>query len=95
MSSAPRFLPPRLQRPSIPAPTPVAQALRDHAALARLGERLEGSRRRLRLIAPALPGPNTDTNIVAAAPPALDPAAPAYAHAGVLARFRFRRVAGG
>lgn len=57
MSSAPRFLPPRLQRPSIPAPTPVAQALRDHAALARLGERLEGSRRRLRLIAPALPGP--------------------------------------
>ncbi len=29
--------------------------------------------------APALPGPNTDTNIVAAAPPALDPAAPAPA----------------
>jgi len=56
MSSAPRYLPPKVPRASIPAPTPVAQVLREHASLARLGERLEDSRRRLRLIAPALPG---------------------------------------
>ncbi|KQW42788.1 hypothetical protein ASD88_19845 [Pelomonas sp. Root662] len=35
---------------------PVAQALRAHAGLVQLGERLEASRRRLRTIAPALPG---------------------------------------
>ena len=56
MSGPPRYLPPKVPRVSIPAPTPVAQALREHAALALLGERLEGSRRRLRLISPALPG---------------------------------------
>jgi hypothetical protein len=61
MSSAPRYLPPKIPRTSIPAPTPVAQALREHAGLARLGERLEGSRRRLRLIAPALPGQLADS----------------------------------
>jgi hypothetical protein len=53
--SLPRYLPPR-PRPSVPDPMPVAQALRAHESLVRLGERLEGSRRRLRLIAPALPG---------------------------------------
>jgi len=61
MSSPPRYLPPKVPRASIPSPTPVAQALREHAALARLGERLEGSRRRLRLIAPALPGNLADS----------------------------------
>ncbi|PTT90191.1 hypothetical protein DBR42_06470, partial [Pelomonas sp. HMWF004] len=40
----------------MPEPLPVAQALRAHEGLARLGERLEASRRRLRTIAPALPG---------------------------------------
>lgn len=40
----------------MPEPLPVAQALRAHDGLARLSERLEASRRRLRTIAPALPG---------------------------------------
>jgi hypothetical protein len=61
MTTPPRYLPPKAPRASIPAPTPVAQALREHAALARLGERLEGSRKRLRLIAPALPGHLADS----------------------------------
>jgi hypothetical protein len=56
MSSAARYLATKLPRSSVPAPTPVAQALREHSALSRLGERLEGSRRRMQLIAPALPG---------------------------------------
>lgn len=56
MTAPPRYLPSKVPRAAVPAPTPVAQALRDHASLARLGERLEGSRRRLRLISPALPG---------------------------------------
>lgn len=55
MSSAPRYLAPKGQRASVPDPMPVAQALRQHEGLARLGERLEASRRRLRVIAPALP----------------------------------------
>lgn len=56
MSSDPRYLAPRRTRASVPSPTPVAQALRQHAGLALLGERLEASRRRLGVIAPALPG---------------------------------------
>lgn len=51
-----RYLGPRAQRASVPSPTPVAQALREHEGLAQLGLRLEASRRRLRVIAPALPG---------------------------------------
>ena len=54
--SLPRYLAPKGQRVSIPDPTPVAQAMRAHEGLARLGERLEASRRRLRVITPALPG---------------------------------------
>ena len=56
MSSAPRYLAPKKLRASVPDPMPVAQALRAHEGLARLGERLEASRRRLRVITPALPG---------------------------------------
>ncbi|NCT82849.1 MAG: hypothetical protein GXC94_06880 [Comamonadaceae bacterium] len=56
MSSAPRYLAPRRVRASVPSPTPVAQALRAHEGLNQLGARLEASRRRLRVIAPALPG---------------------------------------
>lgn len=56
MSSAPRYLAPKTTRATVPSPTPVAQALREHAGLALLGERLEASRRRLRVITPALPG---------------------------------------
>ena len=56
MASPPRYLAPRAQRASVPDPMPVAQALRSHEGLVRLGERLEASRRRLRVIAPALPG---------------------------------------
>lgn len=52
----PRYLAPKVGRASIPDPVPVAQALRAHESLVRLGERLEASRRRLRVIAPALPG---------------------------------------
>ncbi|MFG6430461.1 hypothetical protein [Roseateles sp. LYH14W] len=54
--SAPRYLAPKIQRVSVPDPMPVAQALRAHEGLVRLGERLEASRRRLRVIAPGLPG---------------------------------------
>lgn len=50
-----RYLRPR-PRVSVPEPTPIAQALRAHATLAQLGQRLDASRRRLRTIAPALPG---------------------------------------
>ncbi len=52
----PRYLAPQRLRASVPDPMPVAQALSTHESLIRLGERLEASRRRLRLIAPALPG---------------------------------------
>ena len=52
----PRYLAPKGIRASIPSPTPMADVLRGHEGLARLGERLEASRRRLRVIAPALPG---------------------------------------
>jgi hypothetical protein len=52
----PRYLSPRGVRASVPSPTPVADVMRAHDGLARLGERLEASRRRLRVIAPALPG---------------------------------------
>ena len=54
--SLPRYLAPKGVRASVPDPVPVAQALRSHESLVRLGERLEASRRRLRVIAPALPG---------------------------------------
>ncbi|MFG6416365.1 hypothetical protein ACG02S_20940 [Roseateles sp. DC23W] len=54
---APRYLTAKGRRPSVPDPMPVAQALRAHESLARLSERLEASKRRLRVIAPALPGP--------------------------------------
>lgn len=40
----------------MPSPTPVGQALREHATLALLRQRLDASRRRLQIIAPALPG---------------------------------------
>jgi hypothetical protein len=52
----PRYLAPKGLRSSVPDPMPVAQALRTHESLIRLGERLESSRRRLHVIAPALPG---------------------------------------
>lgn len=52
----PRYLAPTRVRASVPSPTPMVDALRAHEGLARLGERLEASRRRLRVIAPALPG---------------------------------------
>ncbi len=51
----PRYLAAKAIRASVPAPTPVASALRAHESLVRLGERLEASRRCLRVIAPALP----------------------------------------
>ncbi len=54
--SLPRYLAPKGVRASVPDLVPVAQALRSHESLVRLGERLEASRRRLRVIAPALPG---------------------------------------
>ncbi|HEV6968989.1 MULTISPECIES: hypothetical protein [Roseateles] len=57
MSSAPRYLGPKVHRASVPSPTPVAEAMRAHEGLSQLGARLEASRRRLRIIAPALPGP--------------------------------------
>jgi hypothetical protein len=53
--AAPRYLIPA-PRASVPDPTPIAAALRAHEGLALLSQRLEASRRRLRLIAPALPG---------------------------------------
>lgn len=56
MSSAPRYLAPKRVRVSVPSPTPVAQALRAHEGLNQLSARLEASRRRLRVIGPALPG---------------------------------------
>jgi hypothetical protein len=56
MSSAPRYLAPKRVRASVPSPTPVADALRAHEGLSQLNARLEASRRRLRIIAPALPG---------------------------------------
>jgi len=40
----------------VPDPVPISDALRAHDTLAQLGQRLEASRRRLHLIAPALPG---------------------------------------
>jgi hypothetical protein len=54
--STPRYLPPRIIRTSVPSPKPVSDVMRAHDGLAQLGERLEGSRRRMRVIAPALPG---------------------------------------
>jgi len=56
MSSTPRYLAPKRVRASIPSPTPVAEALRAHEGLSQLSARLEASRRRLRIISPALPG---------------------------------------
>ncbi|MGM9484611.1 hypothetical protein ACS5PN_25680 [Roseateles sp. NT4] len=56
MATPPRYLAPKRVRASIPSPTPVAEALRAHEGLAQLNARLEASRRRLRIIAPALPG---------------------------------------
>lgn len=55
MSSAPFPSGPRRTRPSVPSPTPVADALRAHEGLRQLGARLEASRRRLQVITPALP----------------------------------------
>ncbi len=52
---APRYLVAKT-RASVPSPTPVADALRAHEGLAQLGMRIEASRRRLRIVAPALPG---------------------------------------
>jgi hypothetical protein len=56
MSGAPRYLAPRSVRASVPSPTPVADAMRAHDGLSQLSARLEASRRRLRIIGPALPG---------------------------------------
>ena len=56
MPSTPRYLAPRTGRVSVPDPMPVAQALRAHESLVRLGERLDASRRRLHIITPVLPG---------------------------------------
>jgi hypothetical protein len=61
MSSPPRYLAPKGGRVSVPDPVPVAQALRAHEGLVRLSERLEASRRRLRVITPALPGNLVDS----------------------------------
>lgn len=55
MSTPSRYIRPRL-RASVPDPTPIADALRAHEGLAHLNQRIEASRRRLRAIAPALPG---------------------------------------
>jgi hypothetical protein len=55
MSSPPRYLAPKGGRVSVPDPIPLAQALRAHEGLVRLGERLQASQRRLRVISPALP----------------------------------------
>lgn len=54
MATVNRYLKPRL-RASVPEPTPIANALRAHAGLAHLGQRLEASSRRLHTILPALP----------------------------------------
>lgn len=54
MSSAPRYLQ-RAGRSSVPAPTPIADALKRQGPLAQLGHRLQASRERLKVIAPALP----------------------------------------
>jgi hypothetical protein len=42
-------------RPSVPDPTPVGQALREHEGLARLGALMQASRRRLATVMAALP----------------------------------------
>jgi hypothetical protein len=42
-------------RPSVPDPTPAGQALQAHEAMARLNERMAGSRRRFAVIEPAVP----------------------------------------
>ncbi|MFG6458835.1 hypothetical protein [Roseateles sp. BYS96W] len=57
MSTAPRYLGPRGLRASTPSPTQLADVMRAHEGLSQLTARLEASRRRLRVIAPALPGP--------------------------------------
>jgi hypothetical protein len=54
--STPRYLPPRIVRTSVPSPKPLSDVMRAHDGLAQLGARLEGSHRRMRIIAPALPG---------------------------------------
>ncbi|RZL47276.1 MAG: hypothetical protein EOP71_06640 [Variovorax sp.] len=54
--ASPRYLVAQSVRASVPSPTPVADVMRAHEGLVRLSERLEASRRRLRVIAPALPG---------------------------------------
>ena len=56
MSTAPRYLGTQVRRASVPSPTPVADAMRAHDGLSQLNARLEASRRRLRVITPALPG---------------------------------------
>lgn len=56
MATPPRYLAPRSSRASVPSPTPVADALRAHEGLSQLSARLDASRRRLRIISPALPG---------------------------------------
>ncbi|MFG6468616.1 DciA family protein [Roseateles sp. BYS87W] len=55
MASGPNFLPARV-RTSVPAPTPLSQALQSHAGLRALTERLQASERRLALIRRAMPG---------------------------------------
>lgn len=64
MPPLPRYLAPKRVSASVPDPMPVAEALRAHSGLVHLSERLEASRRRLRLIAPALPA-----NLVASLQP--------------------------
>ncbi len=55
MSSTPRYLPHR-RPPQVPEPLPLAQALASHQALARLGELMQESNRRMAIVAVALPG---------------------------------------
>jgi hypothetical protein len=50
-----RYLPPP-RTAEVPEPLPVAQALQQHDALARLGYLLQESNRRMGIIAAALPG---------------------------------------
>ncbi|MEJ6006597.1 hypothetical protein WG899_13645 [Paucibacter sp. AS339] len=56
MNSAPRYKPAPTPKRQVPDPLPIAQALRQHDGLARLGMLLMESNRRMDLIKPCLPG---------------------------------------
>jgi len=61
MSKAPpaRYISRPTQRPNVPDPMSIGQALAGHEALARLGRLMQESNRRMAIIAPALPGAMT------------------------------------